>query len=76
MQVIITEASKIIQDVGRSWRAVAEGESMGRMGSLTEGPAVLRSPLKNWKVMIKNWYLDSLKFLDADKNICNSKDVP
>ncbi|XP_042964015.1 uncharacterized protein LOC122298336 isoform X2 [Carya illinoinensis] len=50
-KVIITEASKIIQDVGRSWRAVAEGESMGRMGSLTEGPAVLRSPLKNWKMI-------------------------
>ncbi|KAF5451555.1 hypothetical protein F2P56_026654 [Juglans regia] len=53
-KVIITEASKIIQDVGRSWRPTAlsaEGESMGRMGSLTEGPAVLRSPLKNWKMI-------------------------
>lgn len=50
-KVIITEASKIIQDVGRTLKAVtAEGEVMGRMGSLTEGPAVLRSPSKNWKM--------------------------
>ncbi|XP_062155585.1 uncharacterized protein LOC133863589 [Alnus glutinosa] len=52
-KVIITEASKIIQDVGRSWRPMvltAEGENTGRMGSLTEGPTALRSPIKNLKM--------------------------
>jgi hypothetical protein len=59
LQVIITEASKIIQDVGRSWRPmalIAEGETTGRMGSLTEGPTALRSPIKNLKVVIKICY--------------------
>uniref|UniRef100_A0A5B7BLH9 DUF7642 domain-containing protein n=1 Tax=Davidia involucrata TaxID=16924 RepID=A0A5B7BLH9_DAVIN len=52
-KVIITEASKVIQDVGRNWKLTAhgvEGESMFRLGSLTEGPAVLRSPSKSWKM--------------------------
>ncbi|KAM4105102.1 hypothetical protein ACJW30_06G207800 [Castanea mollissima] len=52
-KVIVTEASKVIQDVGRGWKPTVltiEGENMGRMGSLSEGPAVLRSPSKNWKM--------------------------
>lgn len=53
-QIIVTEASKVIQEVGRSWRPasqIAEGETMVRMGSF-EGPAVFRSPSKNWKVIV------------------------
>jgi hypothetical protein len=34
----------------------AEGENTGRMGSLTEGPTALRSPIKNLKVVIKICY--------------------
>ncbi|KAA8520601.1 hypothetical protein F0562_014857 [Nyssa sinensis] len=53
-KVIISEASKVIQDVGRSWKLTAhsvEGESMFRMGTLTEGPDVLRTPSKSWKMI-------------------------
>lgn len=52
-QVIVTEASKVIQEVGRSWRPaqIAEGETMVRMGSF-EGPTVFRSPSKSWKVIV------------------------
>ena len=63
LQVIVIEASKVIQDVGRGWKPMVltgEGENMGRMGSLSEGPAVLRSPSKNWKVIIK-----LLKIIDS-----------
>ncbi|GAV90087.1 hypothetical protein CFOL_v3_33496 [Cephalotus follicularis] len=52
-KVIVTEASRAIQDVGKNWKITAlagEGESMSRMTSLNEGPAVLRSPSKNWKM--------------------------
>jgi hypothetical protein len=52
-KVIVTEASKVIQEVGRSWRPtsqIAEGETMVRMGSF-EGPAVFRSPSKSWKIV-------------------------
>ncbi|KAL0373646.1 UNVERIFIED_CONTAM: hypothetical protein Sradi_3280300 [Sesamum radiatum] len=44
MQVLVTQASNAIQDVGKSWNPINGGESMYRMESLTLGPAVLRSP--------------------------------
>ncbi|XAR63112.1 hypothetical protein NMG60_11022942 [Bertholletia excelsa] len=53
-KIIITEASKVIQDVGRGWRPISqigEGESMVHVGSSFEGPAVLRSPSKSHKVV-------------------------
>ncbi|KAL6981899.1 hypothetical protein U1Q18_023517 [Sarracenia purpurea var. burkii] len=52
-KIIVTEASKVIQDVGRSWRPTAqisEGGSMIHMGSSADGPTVLRSPSKSWKI--------------------------
>lgn len=52
-KVIITEASKTMLDVGKSWRPTAlaaEGETGVRVGSLTEGPAILRSPVKSVKM--------------------------
>ncbi|CAN6568002.1 unnamed protein product [Malus baccata var. baccata] len=52
-KVIITEASKAIRESGVSWKptaTTAEGESMARTGSLTEGPLVLRSPSKSLKM--------------------------
>ncbi|KAK6920169.1 hypothetical protein RJ641_016073 [Dillenia turbinata] len=52
-KVIISEASKRVQDVGRSLKLsshINEGEILSRSTSLTEGPAVLRSPSKGWKV--------------------------
>lgn len=55
IQVIVTEAAKIMQDVGGSWKLsalIGEDESMSQMGSLTERPVALRSPSKNWKVSI------------------------
>ncbi|KAL5574211.1 hypothetical protein UlMin_023808 [Ulmus minor] len=48
--VIITEASKTIQDVGKRWKPTvqaAEGESMACTGSLTEGPTFMKSPVKS-----------------------------
>lgn len=48
-KIIVREASKKIQDVGRSWKP-SEGEIMARMGSLTDGPSALRSPSKSWKM--------------------------
>ncbi|XP_028100703.1 uncharacterized protein LOC114300043 [Camellia sinensis] len=53
-KIIVTEASKVIQDVGRTRRSAAqigEGESMVRVGSSAEGPAVFRSPSKSWKIV-------------------------
>lgn len=47
MQVVVTQASKAIQDAGINWNPnfqIAGGESMFRMESLTLGPAVMRSP--------------------------------
>lgn len=52
LQVIVTEASKVIH-VGRSWRPVVQGgdgESISHVESLTQAPAVLRSPSKTLKV--------------------------
>lgn len=52
-KVIITEASKTMQDVGKSWKPTAlaaGGETVSRVGSLTEGPAILRSPVKSLKM--------------------------
>ncbi|KAH7577878.1 hypothetical protein ACOSP7_001059 [Xanthoceras sorbifolium] len=52
-KIIVTEATKVIQDAGKNWKLNApagEGESMSQMASLSEGPAVLRSPSKSWKV--------------------------
>ena len=59
-QIIVTEASKSIQDVNRSWKPpvqISEGETMVRMGSSTEDPTVLRSPSRSWKVIIKLLFL-------------------
>ncbi|KAL1546434.1 hypothetical protein AAHA92_23032 [Salvia divinorum] len=54
-KVIITHASKAIQDTGISWDPnikVNSSESIFRMESLTLGPVVLRSPLsKSIKIM-------------------------
>ncbi|KAA8516012.1 hypothetical protein F0562_019191 [Nyssa sinensis] len=53
-KVIISEASQVVQDVGRSWKPTAhsgKGESMARLGSLTEGPSVLKSPSKSWQMI-------------------------
>ncbi|KAL5580206.1 hypothetical protein UlMin_012648 [Ulmus minor] len=54
--VIITEASKTIQDVGKSWKPTAiaaKGGSMARTGSLTKGLAVMRSPVKSLKIIME-----------------------
>lgn len=53
VQIIVTEASRIIQDAGRSSKPTThftEEEVMARMGSLTEGPAGFKSPSKSLKV--------------------------
>ncbi|GMH21706.1 hypothetical protein Nepgr_023548 [Nepenthes gracilis] len=53
-KVIITEASKVILDSGRTLKLAtqaSEAEFMSHMGSSTEGPAALRSPSKSSKVM-------------------------
>ena len=55
-QIIVTEASKVIQNIGRSWRPTAqisESESITHMGSSAEHPTVLRSPSQSWKVTIR-----------------------
>lgn len=55
MQVIITEASKAIREVGRTWKPVipiVEGENMVRTESLTASPGLMRSPAQSWKVEI------------------------
>ncbi|KAL5565977.1 hypothetical protein UlMin_029141 [Ulmus minor] len=60
-KVIITEASKTIQDVGKSWKPIAlfaEGESMAHTRYLTKGPAVMRSPVKSLKSLCPIFYLD------------------
>lgn len=56
MQIIISEASKAIQDAGKSWRPThqfSEPQLMGRLASLSEGPASVKSPSKNWKVAME-----------------------
>ncbi|CAA3021410.1 uncharacterized protein LOC111410329 [Olea europaea subsp. europaea] len=53
-KVVVTEASKAIQNVGNSWNLNSQILDMGRlvrMDSLTLGPAVLRSPSTGWKTM-------------------------
>ncbi|WCJ23167.1 hypothetical protein M5689_005210 [Euphorbia peplus] len=54
-KVIITEAAKSIQDAGfgKGWKPAAltaDGESMSRIGSLSEGPPPFKSPAKSWKM--------------------------
>uniref|UniRef100_A0A7N0SZ79 DUF7642 domain-containing protein n=2 Tax=Kalanchoe fedtschenkoi TaxID=63787 RepID=A0A7N0SZ79_KALFE len=52
-KVIITEASKAIQEAGQSWKPTPqfnENQRLGRFASLNEGPASLKSPSKNWKM--------------------------
>ncbi|CAM8925093.1 unnamed protein product [Rhodiola kirilowii] len=52
-KTIIAEASKAIQDAGNSWNPTPhfnEPQFMGRLASLSEGPASLKSPSKNWKM--------------------------
>ncbi|XP_057805675.1 uncharacterized protein LOC131020703 isoform X2 [Salvia miltiorrhiza] len=53
-KVIVTQASKAIQDTGISWdpNIKVTSESMFRMESLTLGPAVLRSPSSKSTKMI------------------------
>ncbi|XP_052306166.1 uncharacterized protein LOC7494054 isoform X3 [Populus trichocarpa] len=50
-KVIITEASKNVQDFGKGWNPTLtiEEEGLSRVGSLNEGPAVFKSPPKSWK---------------------------
>ncbi|KAL3536857.1 hypothetical protein ACH5RR_000223 [Cinchona calisaya] len=53
-KVIVAQASKTIQEVGRSWKAIihnVEGENMSHTESLTESPTVMRSPSKSWKMV-------------------------
>lgn len=66
LQIIITEACKVIQEAGKGWKPAAvsvEGDAVNRVGSLNEGPAFLRSPSKNLKVTIK-LHLFSLLILE------------
>lgn len=70
MQVVVTEASKAIQNVGNSWNLNSQILDMGRlvrMDSLTLGPAVLRSPSTGWKVNIKNQIFDLVQSWISDK---------
>ncbi|XP_021280997.1 uncharacterized protein LOC110414238 [Herrania umbratica] len=52
-KVIVREAAKVIQDVGKSWKlstVTGEVETVSRMTSLTEGQPILRSPAKTKKM--------------------------
>lgn len=52
-KIIITEAAKNVQDVGRGWKPstlTGQEESMPRTASLNEGPAAFASPSKSWKI--------------------------
>ncbi|KAE9622039.1 hypothetical protein Lalb_Chr01g0021091 [Lupinus albus] len=52
-RVIITEASKISQDVSNSGKLIApsvDAENMAPMPATTDGTVVMRSPSKNWKM--------------------------
>ncbi|KAJ6710085.1 PROTEIN putative-RELATED [Salix koriyanagi] len=51
-KVIITEASKNVQDFGKGWKptSIIEEESLSRVGSLSDGRAVFKSPPKSWKM--------------------------
>ncbi|KAK8702567.1 hypothetical protein V6N13_020917 [Hibiscus sabdariffa] len=52
-KVIVREAAKAIQEVGKSWKlpvVTGEVEAVSRMTSpFTEGRPILRSPAKSWK---------------------------
>lgn len=55
MQVIITVASKISQDVGTNWKPTAynmDVQNMAPMRSLTKVSVGLRSPSKTLRVMV------------------------
>ncbi|XP_022769710.1 uncharacterized protein LOC111313309 isoform X2 [Durio zibethinus] len=52
-KVIVREAAKAIQDVGKCWKlstVTGELETMSRMTSLTGGQPILKSPAKSWKM--------------------------
>ncbi|EOX96051.1 hypothetical protein QUC31_005365 [Theobroma cacao] len=52
-KVIVREAAKAIQDVGKSWKlstVTGEVETISRKTSLTEGQPILRSPAKTKKM--------------------------
>lgn len=69
MQVIVAEAAKVIQAVGRNWKVnthTGEGDNVSRMASLTEGPGPWKSPSKSWKV---KQFLKILKFFILCKNL-------
>ena len=54
LQVIVSEAAKAIQNVGKNWKlstVTGEVETISQMASLTEGEPILRSPAKSWKVI-------------------------
>lgn len=48
-KVIVKEASKVIQDGGRTFRHGNEPQSPAQMRSFTDGSNVLKSPSRNWK---------------------------
>ncbi|KAL4562712.1 hypothetical protein LXL04_026742 [Taraxacum kok-saghyz] len=48
-KVIVKEASKVIQDAGKTWRHGNEPQSPAQMRSFSEGSHVLRSPSRNLK---------------------------
>ena len=55
LQMIVTEASKITQDVSTSGKHAGpstDEENIARMPGATEGSVVLRSPSKSLKVML------------------------
>lgn len=52
-KIIVTEAAKAIQEFDRSWKhtsQISEGESTVRVGSFSDGSAILRSPVKTSKI--------------------------
>ncbi|KAJ9188365.1 hypothetical protein P3X46_003729 [Hevea brasiliensis] len=52
-KVIITEAAKNTQDVGKGWKPAAytgEGKGKSRTVSFSEGAAAFKSPTKSWKM--------------------------
>ncbi|OMP00504.1 hypothetical protein COLO4_12600 [Corchorus olitorius] len=52
-KVIVKEAAKAIQDVGKSWKlstVTGEVDTISQRTSLTEGQPILRSPAKSWKM--------------------------
>ncbi|KAI3741284.1 hypothetical protein L1987_58955 [Smallanthus sonchifolius] len=69
-KVIVKEASKAIQDAGRTWRASIHGtepESSSQIRSFTDGN-VFRSP-RNWKAM------NSPRPASADRRVLNLTEV-